>query len=91
MSLKSRIERLESSERFIQNKIMLTMPDGRQEVISGSGDFLFQILGNTQSGGNLTSEQKRMTELIRESVTNSIEPEGGDLVGLIRALLNSEE
>jgi len=81
MNMTSLHRRLEALERDLSpsEPILLLMPDGRTETLRGDvADLLSRAIG-----GDRTPEM----ELISQSVS-SIEPGGGKMIELARALLN---
>ena len=80
-SLQRRLERLEKGRRS-DEPVLLQMPDGRTEMLWGNDEYVMDLLSRAVAG-----ERTRETELIAQSIS-SIEPGGGQLVDLVRALLN---
>jgi hypothetical protein len=81
MNLKRRLRKLERG--FITEPIILQMPDGRRVTLRGRGDYGLELLARAVRG-ELTSE----IDLVSRSAS-SVEPGGGHLLDLARAILNS--
>ncbi len=82
-NLKARIAALEKGNLW--GPTILTMKDGSERSISGSGDYLVRLLGVVFEN-DVNPQQKGQLNLIRSSVV--ITPDDG-IASLIRALLNS--
>jgi hypothetical protein len=63
--------------------ITLFMPDGRTETLRGGGDYLGDLVSRAVYGAKASD-----VELLARSVS-SIEPGGGRMLELERAILNS--
>lgn len=83
MNLRRRLEALEKG--LISEPILLQMPDGRTESLSGRGDYVLNLVSRA-CRGDRTPEM----ELIAQSVS-STEPGGAHMIELARALLNGPE
>ena len=79
MSLRRRIEALERSQ-LGGDPIILRMPDGRSEILRGN---VLELLSHVVRG-----DRTPEVELIAQSIS-STEPDGGQMIDLARALLNS--
>jgi hypothetical protein len=83
MNIQRRLKALE--QRLIRPPIVLRMPDGRTERLSGRGNSVFDLLFRAAHG-----ERTPEIELIAQSVS-STEPGGGHMIDLARALLQEPE
>jgi hypothetical protein len=79
MNIKRRLELLE--KRLISEPIVLLMPDGRTETLRGRRYFTLDLFKRA-----CNKERTRDLELIAQSVS-SIEPGGGHMLDLVRAVL----
>jgi hypothetical protein len=82
-NLKARIAALEKGNLW--GPTILTMKDGSERSIFGSGDYLLRLL-NLVFEKDVNPQQTAQLNLIRSSV--AIAPDDG-IASLIRALLNS--
>lgn len=83
MKMNNLRRRLEALEQQLTNEpIVLLMPDGRTETLSGHNDHVRDLLGRALHGDR-TPEM----ELIAQSVS-SREPDGAHMIDLARALLD---
>jgi hypothetical protein len=88
MKLKQRIEALE--KEFTSEPILLQMPDGSIETITGSGDHLLRLFEVAAGGRDISHEQAAQLEMIRQC-TGSKEPGDAHLVDVIRCFLFGPE
>jgi|SRR5271154_4998187 len=80
MKIQRRLELLE--KRLMSEPIMLLMPDGRTEALSGRRYYTLDLFKRACDGDRTPD-----LELIAQSVS-SIEPGGGHMLDMVRALLN---
>jgi hypothetical protein len=80
MRLRHRIAALE--RKVLVEPVALYFADGTSVPITGPGDFLLKLVAAACCG-----EHSSHADLISRSV-RADEPGGGNLVGLVRALLN---
>jgi hypothetical protein len=80
INMRRRLEALE--EQLTSEPIVLLMPNGRTETLSGQNDYVLDLLSRAVRGDR-TPEM----ELIARS-TSSSEPGGAHMIDLVRALLN---
>jgi hypothetical protein len=80
-NLRRRLEALEKGPSSVE-PVVLLMPDGSTETLSGHNDYVLDLLG-CALGEDRTPEM----ELIARSVS-STEPGDAHMIDLVRALLN---
>ena len=80
INMRRRLEALE--EQLTSEPIVLLMPNGRTETLSGQNDYVLDLLSRAVRGDR-TPEMG----LVAQSVS-SVEPGGAHMVDLVRALLN---
>ena len=80
MNLRRRLDTLE--KRLTSEPILLQMPDGRTERLSGRGDYVLDLFSRACRG-----ERTAEIELIVQSIS-AIEPGGGHMLELVRAILD---
>lgn len=86
MKLERRIRALEN--KLASDPFILVFADGTRREIPSVGNYWFKLFIADQDDGDLTPNQKRHIEWIRESV-GAFEPGGGHLIDLFRSILNS--
>ena len=84
MKLNRRLQALE--KEFASEPILLQMPDGSIETITGAGDHLLRLFEAAAGGRDVGSEQAAQLEMIRQC-TGSKEPGDAHLVDVIRCFL----
>ena len=88
MKLNRRLQALE--KEFTSEPILLQMPDGSIETITGAGDHLLRLFEVSSGGRDVGPEQAAQLEMIRQC-TGSKEPGDAHLVDVIRCFLFGPE